>query len=186
MKFLLLTALAAGAALIIVITSEVHMSTNPAFRFGHAMAPNNAPKISMTVLPKIQIKGSCHSSCFHKKSIEFSNTICKFLSIPLIAEACPTPLPGCLEPPHIKEGHLCILLLVKMNPFMDLKQDEDGNKNLYITHPHTHHEGSHMGFRQCLANQAFIHCLHIALATLGPWECCAITFILGLSLSLSF
>ncbi|KAG6886574.1 hypothetical protein C0995_006816 [Termitomyces sp. Mi166 len=189
MKFPLLTALAAGAALtqvsatpirVVVVTSEVHTSTNPSFRFGHAMAPSsNAPKISMAVPPKIQIKGGCRGSRFRQKSIEFSNTIRKFLGIPLIAETRPVPLPARLEPPHIKEGHLRILPLVGTNPFVDLKQDRDGDKNLYIAHPHPHHKVHHAGFRQRLANQPFIHRLHIALATLGPWEGRAVAFVLG-------
>ncbi|KNZ82059.1 hypothetical protein J132_08405 [Termitomyces sp. J132] len=176
MKFSLLTAFAAGAALtqvsaspirVMVVSSEVH-STN--VRFGHALAPNNIPKISMVVPSppehNVKMKGGCRGSRFRQKAIDFSNAIRKSFGLSVIEN---NPVPA------VEEDRVRILPFIGTpNSFVEMKKDKDGD--LYIAQSH---HGHHVGFRQRLAHTSFIHRLHIALMALGPWEGRAVAFVLG-------
>ncbi|KAG6867249.1 hypothetical protein C0993_005246, partial [Termitomyces sp. T159_Od127] len=163
-----------------VFSSEVRLASNTSFRFGHALAPQDAPKLSVVVPSSpdhtIKMKGGCRDSRFRQKAIEISNSIRKAFGFPLIEEQ---PSPAIVAPSHAEEGHVRILPFIGTpNLFMDVKQSTDNeDRKLYIAHPHNH-KGHHVAFWQHLANKPFMHRLHVALMALGPWEGRAVAFVL--------
>ncbi|KAG6886880.1 hypothetical protein C0992_001800 [Termitomyces sp. T32_za158] len=124
------------------------------------------------------MKGGCRGSRFRQKAIEISNSIRKAFGFTLIEDQ---PGSAVVAPPHVEEGHVRILPFIGTpNSFVDVKQStEDQDRKLYIGHPHHHHKGHRMAFWQHLAKKPFMHRLHVALVTLGPWEGRAVAFVLG-------
>ncbi|GLB44992.1 hypothetical protein LshimejAT787_1900700 [Lyophyllum shimeji] len=207
MKFALLTALMAGAALVqvgasplrVVLVTSTSTSTNGQdlpvnIRFGHAVPNTNAnnngitnPLVATMVAnrPAIQAGRSCRGGRFRQKAIEMSNTFRKALGWPLIETAHDHSLAP-LPPPSSQPGRVHILPITgSLKWFVTPPHHADDAPNPYIAHPHPRpqtHGGrvSHVHrLKYALKHAPFVHRLHVALMALGPWEGRAVAFVLG-------
>ncbi|KAF8069895.1 hypothetical protein FPV67DRAFT_1623316 [Lyophyllum atratum] len=195
MKFALLTAIAAGAALVQVGASPIRVvvvtSTNQEFpspfRFGHAVPQPNAnptnPNVAMLVRPAVQAnhRGSCRGSRMRQKAIDMSNAFRKALGWPLIeATERPHRHHHHVRPTGSDSDRVHILPFVgtMTNTFVEegrVRPHPDAVPNPYIAHPRPHHGG----LQQRLRNSSTLQRVHVALMVLGPWEGRAVAFVLG-------
>jgi hypothetical protein len=205
MKFNLLTALVAGAALAQVGASPIRVVvvTEPHFRFGHAMGNTNDNNplpsnhhVAMLMRPaspdgaatKVMHK-PCRGARMRQKAIEMSNAFRKALGLPLIdtgAHGIGNVVPNVpAHPPADGRVHILPFIGTPPTPFVPesdrIKSYESSPFNPMIAHPrphHGHHHG-HLRLGQRLRNSPFVERLHVALMALGPWEGRAVAFVLG-------
>ncbi|RDB16834.1 hypothetical protein Hypma_002353 [Hypsizygus marmoreus] len=208
MKFSLLTALVAGAALVevgaspirvMVVTSsaptEVDVFGHPVpynkgnMRFGHAVPYNNGnPNVATLVKSvgadgKVRHRTGCRGARLRQKAIEISNTFRQALGLPLI-ETGSASASVSSRPSH-DEHTVHILPFVGTPPTFVETKKEDGKLTeppRYVAHAHPHpHHIVHNGGRltKHLERAPFLKRIHFALMALGPWEGRAVAFVLG-------
>jgi len=201
MKFPLLTALVAGAAIleataaplrVVVVTSNQDV-TIPVMRFGHAAAIHNnnnqngpVARLSRPGRPDGGMRRPCTGGGarvrFRQKAIEISNAFRKALGLQVIeGDAMPA-----VNYKH-SDGMVHILPFVGNLPgSVPTRHPGNGPEQgytipVFAPHPHPHHrpQSNHGRFRKHMESAPFMERLHFALMALGPWEGRAVAFVLG-------
>jgi len=166
----------AGAALVQVGASPIRLDISDerfnGFRYGHALAENNADvsriHVATVVRPVGQIT-NIRTKCkgmknrLQQKAIELSNAFRQALGLPTIepTEAV-TILP--IGPPSF----------VTLSPV-----DQEEHHGHPHHHPHhAHHRHHHKRPGGC-HQKGFLRRIHVALTALSPWEGRAVAFVLG-------
>jgi len=204
MRLSILPILLTGATLVSLVAAEpIRVIENPSnananIRFGHALANANVngnddnvvarvrPVALVNPHPPEKVTGLSRHFCgasLREKALRFSNAIRHALGLPLIEPDRVRPgeihiitLPYHLRPPNAAIHSVGELDEVNKHP----SQPNDEHHPHRGHHGHHGHHGRHGHHHR--HHKSFLHRIHKAIMSLGPWEGRAVAFVLGCGL----